>query len=451
MSDKETTQKATRRQFMELVAAGSVGATAAGLGFRFSSLEQARATSPNAARSHYKIFSPGHIGKMKLKNRIVRSAAFEGAGSPTGEVTDNMIRMHRAYAEGGVSLSITGYMAVMEYGKKSSHVCAYDDRFIPGLKKVADAVHGIGNNCKIAAEIGHDGTAQTAARDGREVVTSRMSPTGIQWPGRISPSGINWHGEPEGHTMTEAEIERFCADMGHAARRLHEAGFDAVDIHGAHHYLIDTFLSPYTNRRTDRYGGSLENRVRIVAEMVKRMREHVGRNFPIFIKLNCDDGPTHPGTEGEIEIHSFPALAREIVKAGVDAIDISGSARPGDPLRMYIDDPKDQSFYLPYAEALNVNVPVILGCGNRNVELLEAIINHGKVDFFCFARPMVREPDLAKRWLEGRGKASADCINSNLCFRRLTETGEPVRCVILEQLKKAEQGLLEAESSIFGA
>jgi 2,4-dienoyl-CoA reductase-like NADH-dependent reductase (Old Yellow Enzyme family) len=450
MSKKDKTQKATRRQFIELVTAGSVGAAAAGSLGVGSVIGRAEAATPTADRSRYKVFSPGRIGKMKLKNRIVRSAAFEGCGTLTGEVTDEMIRMHRAFAEGGVALSITGYMAVMSYGQKRSHVCAYDDRFIPGLKRIADAVHGVGNGCKLAAEIGHDGTSSTGRTDPKDVEAKSLSPTGVKWPSRISPSGINWRGQNEGHMMTEAEIERFCADMGHAARRLREAGFDAVEIHGAHHYLVNTFLSPFTNRRTDRWGGSLKNRVRIVAEMVKRMRELAGRDFPIIIKLNCDDGASDNGTPGETDIHNFPALVREIVNAGVDAIDISGSEKPGDPLRMNISDPKDQSFYLRYAEALNVDAPVILGCGNRNIESLEKIITQAKVDFFCFARPMVREPDLAKRWLEGRGSPNSECINTNLCFRRLLETGEPVRCVVLEQMQKTASALLESETSICG-
>jgi 2,4-dienoyl-CoA reductase-like NADH-dependent reductase (Old Yellow Enzyme family) len=449
MSDKDKTQKATRREFIELLAAGSIGATAAGLGAG-SIVDQAQAETRTPDRARYKIFSPGRIGKLKLKNRMVRSAAYEGGGMPTGEVNDDMIRIHRAYAEGGVSLTITGYMAVMEYGKKGTHVCAYEDRFIPGLKKLADVVHKVGNDCKLAAEIGHDGTSVIGKRNGKVDRPSLTSPTGATWPERIGPSGINWQGEKEGHVMTEADIERFCEDMGHAARRLREAGFDAVEIHGAHHYLIDTFLSPFTNRRTDRYGGSLKNRVRIVAETVKRMREHVGRDFPIMIKLNCDDGPTHNGIEGETDIHTFPALTREIVRAGVDAIDISGSQRPGDPLRMDISDPKAQSYYQQFAEAIEVNVPVILGCGNRNVELLEKIINTGKVDFFCFARPMVREPDLAKRWLEGRGGAASECINSNLCFRELYVTGGPARCVVLAEMQKSAQVMLKASKGGYG-
>jgi 2,4-dienoyl-CoA reductase-like NADH-dependent reductase (Old Yellow Enzyme family) len=449
MSDKDKTQKATRREFIELLAAGSVGATAAGLGAG-SIVDQAQAETRTADRSRYKIFSPGRIGKLKLKNRIVRSAAYEGGGAPTGEVNDDMIRIHRAYAEGGVSLTITGYMAVMLYGKKGTHVCAYEDRFIPGLKKLADAVHKVGNDCKIAAEIGHDGTSVSGRRNGKVDRAPLTSPTGATWPERICPSGINWKGEKEGHVMTEAEIERFCEDMGQAARRLKEAGFDAVEIHGAHHYLINTFLSPFTNRRTDRYGGSLKNRVRIVAEVVNQMRQRVGRDFPISIKLNCDDGPTDNGTPGETDIHSFPALVREIVRAGVDAIDVSGGERPGDPLRMEISDPKDQSFYRRYAEAIDVDVPIILGCGNRNVELLEKIINTGRVDFFCFARPMVREPDLAKRWLEGRGGAASECINTNLCFRELYVTGGPARCVVLAEMQKSAQIVLEAKKAGYG-
>ena len=444
MSDKKKMPGPTRRQFMELVAAGTVGATAARTGVGAVIAKPDR--SPE--RSRYKVFSPGRIGKMTLKNRLVRSAAYEGGGATTGEVTDDMIRIHRAYAEGGVGLTITGYMAVMQYGKKRTHVCAYDDRFIPGLKKLAVAVHGVGNGCKIAAEIGHDGTATT--RDGQEAFSGLfISPTGEKWPGRIGPSGISWSGKQEGHIMTEAEIDRFCSDMGHATRRLREAGFDAVEIHGAHHYLINTFLSPYTNRRTDHWGGSLKNRVRIVAEMVKRMREHVGRDFPIIIKLNCDDGPSDNGTPGEIDIHSFPALVQEVINAGVDAIDISGGEKPGDPLRMNISEPREQSFYRRYAETLNLKAPVILGCGNRNIELLEGIIQQGKVDFFCFARPLVRQPDLPKLWLEG-GNSASECINSNLCFRRLQETGGPVRCVVLEEMKRAQAVLEEAaESAVF--
>jgi 2,4-dienoyl-CoA reductase-like NADH-dependent reductase (Old Yellow Enzyme family) len=427
----------SRRDFLGLAAAGSVGASI-GIGTLAAGATQAATQSTQQGRAHYKIFSPGRIGAMKLKNRIVRSAAFEGAGDADGFVTEDMIRIHRGYAEGGVGLTLTGYMSVMEYGRKGSHVCASKDRYIPGLAKLAKAVHDAAPGCKIGAEIGHDGSASPITTSGGPPGPARLTnPSGGQWPNRIGPSGIDWRGESGAHAMTVAEIERFCVDMGHATRRLRDAGFDCVEIHGAHHYLINTFLSPFTNRRSDAYGGSLENRVRIVNDMMSEMRRHVGSDFPVIIKLNCDDGASDNGTAGEIDIHNFPALVRAIAATGVDAIDISGGEKMGDPMRMNLGDVKDQSFYEPFANALDVNVPIILGCGNRNVEKLEAILHKDRVDFFCVARPLIREPGLVNRWQEGRGGPGVDCINSNLCFQHLMRTGTPVRCVVLEQMQQA--------------
>ena len=437
--------KTTRRRFLGLAAAGSVGAGVLSAGFAPRAQAVTEASKPEG-RAHYKIFSPGRIGTMPLKNRIVRSAAFEGCGDADGFVTDDMIRIHRAYAEGGVGLTLTGYMSIMEYGRKGSHVCASKDKYIPGLAKLARAVHDAAPDCKLGAEIGHDGSASPITTGGGPTAPARLTnPSGGQWPNRIGPSGIDWRGESGAHVMTVAEIERFCEDMGNATRRLREAGFDCVEIHGAHHYLINTFLSPFTNRRTDQYGGSLENRVRIVKDMMSEMRRHVGRDFPIIIKLNCDDGSTDNGTPGEIDINNFPALVKAIAATGVDAIDISGGEKMGDPMRMNLGELSSQSFYERYANALDVDVPVILGCGNRNVEKLESIMQNERVDFFCIARPLIREPGLAKRWLEGRGGSGVDCINSNLCFQKLSRTGTPVRCVVLEQMQQTALELAEME------
>jgi len=430
----------TRRQFFGFVAAGSAGAAGLGLDLR-----SATAATQAQGRASYKLFQPGKIGKMQLKNRIVRSAAFEGSGVD-GYVTDDMIRMHRDYALGGVGLSLTGYMSVMAYGKKGSHVCASDDKYIPGLTKLAKAVHDADKDCKLGAEIGHDGTAKPIVGQGKEGPAVYTNPSGGVWPGRITPSGIGRDGkvDPEAHILTIAEIERFCTDMGDATRRLRDAGFDCVEIHGGHGYLINTFISPYSNRRTDKYGGSLENRTRIVAEMVAKMRDKVGKDFPILIKLNCDDGAYDNGMPGEINIDSFPDLVKACMKAGCDAIDITGGEKMGDPMRMGISDPKDQSFYEKFSDRLPEDATVILGCGNRHVDVLERIIGKGKVDFFSIARPLFREPDLAKRWLEGRGSPQADCINSNLCFQKVTREGTPTRCVVLENMKKTAQELREA-------
>lgn len=412
--NEATAQGPTRRDLFGFAAAG-------GAAFALSPLAappvQAR-PRPNG-RADFKLFSRGRIGGMTLKNRIVRSAAFENGGDGQGYVADPYIDIHTAYARGGAGLIITGYMAVMEWGQKPRHVAAYHDRFIPGLARVAQAVHAADEDVKLVAEIGHDGTSPTE-------------------PGRISPSGLNWEGKAEGHVMSAQEIEQFCVDMAEASRRLKEAGFDGVEIHGAHHYLINTFLSPFTNRRDDEYGGSLQKRVALVRNMVACMREGVGEDFPILIKLNCDDGPVDDGFPGETDLDSFPHLVAALVATGVDAIDVSGSERPGDPLRSQIDNPKDQSYYRPYAERLDEPVPVILGCGNRNVELLEYFLQLGSADFVSFARPLVREPDLPNRWLAGRGTPEADCISCNLCFRALY-SGQPVHCVQLERQRQGVQ------------
>jgi 2,4-dienoyl-CoA reductase-like NADH-dependent reductase (Old Yellow Enzyme family) len=396
MSNKA--DREARRQFMKLAAAGTASLVVA------PALPAADALAQNRGRAHYKLFTKGRIGTMELKNRLVRSAAYESGAAPgpgldRGKVTEGYVSFHRRLAEGGVALIITGYMAPMEHGFLPGQIGTFDDRFIPGLAKVAEAVHGAPNGCKIVAEIGHGGMV--------------IGPSGVSWPRKDSPK-----------IMTTEEVGQFCTAMADATRRVKQAGFDGMEIHGAHHYLINAFLSPFSNRRTDKYGGSMFKRVEIIREMVGKMRDRVGPDYPILIKLNCDDGPWDDGTDEETKLDTFPKLVKLIVDAGVDAIDVSGQQFPGDPLRMHLGKPEYQSFFEPYARALDVKVPVILGCGNRNVELLEKIIQKDDtIDFVSFARPLLREPELPNRWLEGRGTASADCISCNLCFHRLGQGG----------------------------
>ena len=395
----------TRRRFLG-VGAAAAAATVAGtpLVAAGSPAAAPRETADPVGRGHYKLFSAGRIGTLRLKNRLVRSAAFESGGAlraapDKGKVTAGYLAMQRGFAEGGVGLIITGYMSVIDHEFLPGQIGALDDRYIPGLRRVADAVHGVGNDCKIVAEIGHGG---------------------VTW----GPSGYAWPTKQAGKVLTIEEIETFCTAMADAARRLQVAGFDGVEIHGAHHYVINAFLSPWSNRRTDRYGGSLERRVEIVREMVAKMRDRVGPDFPILIKLNCDDGPLDDGTEGEIDLQTFPALAREIAKTGVDAIDVSGQKCPGDPLRRHLDRLEDQSFFEPYARALDVGVPVILGCGNKNVELLERIVRADDgIGFVSLARPLFREPGLPNRWLEGRGPVATTCISCSYCYTRIGRDG----------------------------
>ncbi len=209
-----------------------------------------------------------------------------------------------------------------------------------------------------------------------------------------------------------------------AAARVWAAGFDGVQLHAGHGWLLSSFLSPYTNRRTDRYGGSVENRVNIVREIVAQTREKVG-NFPIIAKVNCDDF-----VSGGIGRASFPELAREPQAAGMDALEVSGGmwdclARKESELGFYpmpipesrtrIEEPGKQSYFLPYVEDLDLNIPVILVGGNHSIERMEEIAGGGKVQFFALARPLLCQPNLPKLWKEGTASGSA-CVSCNACL-----------------------------------
>jgi 2,4-dienoyl-CoA reductase-like NADH-dependent reductase (Old Yellow Enzyme family) len=362
------------------------------------------AAPQGGGRAEYHTFSEGRIASLRLKNRWVRSATAESA-SPNGEMSEAGIDMYRDLARGGVGLVITGHMAVMAAGRADSkQTCIYDDRFTPLIRKIADVVHQTGHACKVVAEIAHAG------------MQSRISEP-------VAPSAKSWPNRPnKPRALTTREVEELVTHFAQAARRVQAAGFDGVQIHAAHGYLLSSFLSSYTNTRTDRYGGSLAKRVTVVREIVERARALVGPEFPILIKMNCEDG-----VAGGIDIDNFPELAREIEKAGIQAVEVSGN----NPIRGPLASADDESYFLKYLRRVELSIPLILTGGNRSVERLEAILKTGKPDFFGLARPLLREPDLPNRWLEGRGGPESTCISCNRCIAGLGK-GEVTRCRIEE-------------------
>ncbi|MFC2026333.1 hypothetical protein ACFLUC_03975 [Chloroflexota bacterium] len=190
--------------------------------------------------------------------------------------------------------------------------------------------------------------------------------------------------------------------------RLKDAGFDGVQLHGAHGYFLCSLLSPYANRRTDDYGGSLENRVRIIREIVTGARQKVG-DFPILIKAPCDDF-----VEGGLDADTFPDLAQALVQCGLDAIEISVGVDPGnisDRKRV----PPGNLLLEPHARNLDLEVPLILVTGIRDVKKAENVLLDGTTDFVSMCRPFISEPDLPLRWLEGLGRSQSDCIDCNCC------------------------------------
>ena len=375
-------------------------------------------------REHYKLYSEGRIGKIRLPNRLVRSATWDPILLNRRSMIDDVLEIYRTLAAGGVGLIITGGLTVYRDSDPSrselpGKILKYNDLRVNGIEKLANAVHTQSGDCKVFAQL-EDGYINAG-------------PSDYPSPYRSEPL----------RPLSAGEIKDIVAAYVTATIDMKAAGFDGVQLHAAHGGLLSTFLSPYTNRRQDEYGGSVQNRVRVVREIIAASRTKIG-DFPIIIKLNGTDY-----LPGGIDRGNFPSLVEEVVQTGVDAIEISGGmweclARPESELGFRpVPSPEShtrirsidkQSYFLEYARQLNIGVPVILVGGNRNVERLEEIINQGHADFISMSRPLIREPDLPNRWLEGSGSQLAACVSCNSClFEMYMHPGqkEPgvVRCV----------------------
>ena len=394
-------QKIDRRQFIRIATGSALAMFSNGAPALFAK------EALSKSRRLYKVFSRGKIGNLLIKNRLVKAASATAATTGDCRFLNGGIDMYRNWSKGGVGLINTGHMTVTPTPPGSYNhnlTCIYDDRFIPRVNKIADAVHKANSECRIVAQISHIG------------------PHSATYP--VAASSVRWRSiDKKSRGLSTFEVHKVRDSFVAAARRAKEAEFDGVEIHAAHGYLINTFLSPYTNKRTDVYGGSLENRVRIIAEIVDQIKTSIGPDFAVLIKTNCDD---RLGTEG-INAENFPNLALELERTGIDAIEISGAR----PARTNIDAPEKQSYFAEYAENLELSIPVILTGGNKSIDAVEGICQRGKVDFFGFARPLIAEPDLPKRWLEMRGDAECACISCNQCLSYLLSGQNLVTCQVL--------------------
>jgi 2,4-dienoyl-CoA reductase-like NADH-dependent reductase (Old Yellow Enzyme family) len=378
----------TRREFLRQIAAAAAAST---LG---SAADCQPTEAEKGDRSRYKVFTEGRIGSLRIKNRFVRAAAIERAAADGGP-TDAYLKIMGDLATGGVGLIITGAMAAGP-SRMPTQMLASEDRHIAGLRRIPEIVHAADGSCRIMAQA-------------------------HRW-GDVGPSGIPWRATESVRAMSVAEIEEAVRQFAESIRRFREAGFDGAELNGHFTYLLSSFLSPLTNKRDDAYGGSIEKRVRIVREIVAQARTKVGADFPILIKVNCDDSFSADATSEEgTNLGNFHLVAAELEKAGVDAIEVSGNTL----LRKNVKSPEGESYYLKYAETLRLSIPVILTGGNRSIERMEEIIEGGKVDFFGLGRPLIREPGLVRRWREGRGSAQATCIS---CSRCVTDKA-PLRCM----------------------
>ncbi len=356
-----------------------------------------------------KLFEPGKIGSLELKNRLVMAAMGTHSCDAEGFITDKALRYYSARATGGAGLVIVQGTAVTRGGCSPKGMRLYDDRFIPGMKKLARAIHEGG--AKAFVQLNHLGTVYAKVRVGD------LGPDGAEL---IGPSAIrSVTNGVVAREMSRPDIQSFVGIFAEACRRAKDAGFDGVQIHAAHGYLLSSFLSPLTNRRDDEYGGSPRNRARFVCEVIEASRRKVGRDFPITVRVS---GTEH--LDGGIEKEDVVLQAPLYVEAGADAIDVSACSSDYliSGLPTYLD---PDGAMVPLAEAVKkaVNVPVITVGKIGNPVLADRILQKGKADFVAMGRPLLADPELPNKAREGRLKDINYCISCNNCFMMLFAGG----------------------------
>jgi len=367
-----------------------------------------------------KIFEPTSIGRMQLKNHIVMPPMGTNYAEAGGVVSQRMIDYYEARARGGVGLIIVEGSApslqcnISFQGSPSYQASLGDDKFIPGWRKLTDASHKY--SARIAIQIMH-GTLENW--DGKVV---QVGPSSVIVPTRVM--GV-LAGPP--HELTVDEIAERVEWFASAARRAREAGFDGVEVHGAHQYIVAAFLSSATNQRKDKYGGSVENKARFLVEIIQAVRREAGSDFPVWVRFNAREW----GVENGITIEETKQMVPLVVEAGAQALHVSGYGAGSYITTAPIAD--TPGFLVPLAEQVKklTKVPII-AVGRLDIELGERILEEGKADLIAIGRRLLADPDLPNKMAEGRLDEVTSCIGCMECIERLVfdERGEGVTCVV---------------------
>ena len=395
------------------------------------------------------LFDKTKIKGMQLKNRLVRSATHEAMADEDGFPTNQLFKLYERLAKGGVGLIITGYTYVCRDGKSKAMLGIDTDEHISRYRELVNHVHQ--NGAKIAMQINHCGRQTTKEMTGNQPIAPSAVKDKVLF---VMP-----------REMTEEDIERVIEAFAQAARRVKESGFDAVQIHAAHGYLISQFLCPHTNRREDKWGGSIQNRLRFVTEIYERIRKSVGDDYPILIKINAYDRMKN-GLKPEEGI----TIAKKIAEIGFDGIEVScgigedgGSTLRGDiPIDVLLDEwdmYKSKGFLfqfimrkfghmlikpIPFTEGYNresanlikkeVNVPIFAVGGMTDPVFMEETIRDGEADYISLCRALITDPKFPDKIRNGSRELSR-CIHCNLCLFYL-----PTRSVRCYQGKRMKSG-----------
>ncbi len=356
------------------------------------------------------LFDEGRIGTLMLKNRLIRSATAEGLADGAGTPRPSLARMYEVLARGGVGMIISGHMGVHRSGKAHPGMTMVDtEEVIPALAELADAVHLHGG--LLAAQINHAGRQ---ARRG--IVDDPVGPSDL--PPTKTRSGAR--------AMKEGEIERTIEAFADAAERVVRAGFDAVQIHAAHGYLISQFLSPLANVRTDAWGGSWENRTRLLRQVATAVRERIGPDHPVLVKLGLRDE-----SERGLSLEEGVAIVQSLPTWGIDAVEVSGGVAETGTYGVHgrIRPGENEAYFRPWARAARsvAALPIVLVGGMRSRQAMEDVLQSGDAQFISLCRPLICEPDLPRRLRRGLQTVSS-CVSGNRCWPAAGEEGISCKC-----------------------
>ena len=370
------------------------------------------------------VFETAQLGPLTLRNRIVKAATFEGR-SKGGVVTDELVDFHRRMAAGGVAMTTVAYLAVAPDGRTDDGCVVLGPASVPGLRRLTDAVHEQG--ALAAAQVGHAGPVANAASN--------------KVPAYSAGQMFNPLGMRRTRAAKASDIARITDDYRRGAQAAVEAGFDSLELHLGHNYLLSAFLSPLLNRRSDDYGGPLEHRARFAREVVTAVREAVGRDVAVTAKLNMADG-VRGGLRPEESLQVATWLQDD---GALDAIELTGGSSLANPMYLFkgaapVDEfratlpwylrggfrlvgskflktyPYEEAYFLPMAAEFraSLDLPLILLGGVSRVDTAQRGLDAG-FDFVAMGRALLHDPDLVRKWQEGSTVPSG-CIHCNRCM-----------------------------------
>ena len=345
------------------------------------------------------LFTRVSIGTAVISNRFVRSATHDFMAEDDGSITDRQVALFSRLAEGEVGLIITGHAFVNPCGRASPRqIGIHEDRLVPGLARLTAEVHRFPS--RIFLQLAHAGRQTKEKLCGGQPV----APSAVFEPVyKVLP-----------REMTEEEIVQTIDDFIRSGVRARTAGFDGVQVHAAHGYLLGSFLSPHTNRRTDAWGGPIQNRARIVSEIIRGIKAAAGADFPVAIKLNSSDL-----MPGGLDIEAAVEAARRFVSDGLDAVEVSGGTSESGRGSMWpgVRPEEEEGYFVDAASRVKgaVKIPVFGLGGLRTFREMEKVVREGRADLVSMSRPFIREPGLVRLFREGKIKKS-ECLSCNKCF-----------------------------------